>query len=209
MNNFWVGLIAGGALAALGFSFKDRSPALSANSLSGGAVDGKDVRCPAEQLEHNRQLVRTFFAPERSPLDAYNMMAPDYVQHNEAVKRFGRTNGLQDREGFKAIDEILTKSGLRPELVAEAGRPKNEMAFKIIATCDYVVAVHRTSMPDPQKVGAYYPAFDYELWRIKDGKFAEHWDSQRIPSPVPDLMRAPMRNLQPNSHGGETSAPNN
>jgi len=69
------------------------------------------------------------------------------------------------------------------------------MAFKIIATCDYVIAVHRTYMPDPQKNGDYYTAFDYELWRIKDGKFAEHWDSQRIPTPVPELMRVPLRKV--------------
>jgi predicted SnoaL-like aldol condensation-catalyzing enzyme len=210
MKNFLIGLIAGAALAALGFSLKNYSPARSATAPFGSAGDG-EVRCTTEQLEHNRQLVRTFFAPERSPLEAYNMMTPDYIQHNEAVKRFGQINGLKDREAFKAIDEILTKNGRRPELVAEAGRPKNEMAFKIIATCDHVVAVHRTYLPDPQKNGAYYTAFDYELWRIKGGKFAEHWDSQRIPTPVPDLMRAPLQTLQnsqPNFSGADAPAKN-
>jgi predicted SnoaL-like aldol condensation-catalyzing enzyme len=166
------------------------------------------VRCTREQLEHNRQLVRAFFAPERSTLDAYNMMTADYVQHNEGVKRFGQINGLKDREAFKAIDEIMTKNAQRPELLEEAGRPKNEMAFKIIANCDYVIAVHRTYMPDPQKNGDYYVAFDYELWRIQDGKFAEHWDSQRIPTPVPELMRAPLRNAQPNLSGADAPAKN-
>jgi len=33
-----------------------------------GAADGEEVTCTKEQLEHNRQLVQTFFAPERTPL---------------------------------------------------------------------------------------------------------------------------------------------
>jgi predicted SnoaL-like aldol condensation-catalyzing enzyme len=208
MKNFVVGLIAGAALGALGPSLKNHSPAPSATAQFGSAADAEEVSCTTGQLQHNRQLVRAFFAPERSPLDAYNMMTPDYVQHNEGVKRFGQINGLKDREAFKAIDEILTKNAQRPELFEEAGRPKNEMAFKIIANCDYVIAVHRTYMPDPQKNGDYYMAFDYELWRIKDGKFAEHWDSQRIPTPVPELMRTPLRSAQPNSPGADAPANN-
>jgi predicted SnoaL-like aldol condensation-catalyzing enzyme len=208
MKNFVVGLIAGAALGALGPSLKNHSPAPSATAQFGSAADAEEVSCTTGKLQHNRQLVRAFFAPERSPLDAYNMMTPDYVQHNEGVKRFGQINGLKDREAFKVIDEILTKNAQRPELFEEAGRPKNEMAFKIIANCDYVIAVHRTYMPDPQKNGDYYMAFDYELWRIKDGKFAEHWDSQRIPTPVPELMRTPLRSAQPNSPGADAPANN-
>jgi len=208
MKNFLVGLIAGAALVALGFSLKNHGPAPSATSQFGSAADGKEVRCTTQQLEHNRQLVRAFFAPERSSSDAYNMMTPDYVQHNEGVKRFGQINGLKDREAFKVIDEIMTKNAQRPELFEEAGRPKNEMAFKIIANCDYVIAVHRTYMPDPQKNGDYYRAFDYELWRIQDGKLAEHGDSQRIPTPVPELMRVPLRNAQPNLSGADAPARN-
>lgn len=71
------------------------------------------------------------------------------------------------------------------------------MAFMIIAGCDYVTAVHRTYIPDPQAVGKYYMAYDFELWRIKNGKFTEHWDSQRIPVPVPKLMIEPLRNMKP------------
>jgi predicted SnoaL-like aldol condensation-catalyzing enzyme len=208
MKTFLAGLMAGAALAALAFSLKNHSPAPLAAPQVSGAADGKEARCAANQLEHNRQLVRAFFAPDRTPLDAYNMMTPDYVQHNAGVKRFGQINGLTDREAFKAVDEILTKSGQRPELMAQAGRPKNELAFKIIATCDYVIAVHRTYLPDPQKTGDYYTAFDYELWRIKDGKFAEHWDSQRIPTPVPEFMHVPLRDAQPKSSGGDVRRKN-
>lgn len=193
MKKFLVGLIVGAALAALGFSLKGQSAAPSA-PRSSGAVDGVEAGCTTQQLDHNRQLVLTFFSPNRSPLDAYNMMTPDYVQHNEGVKRFGQINGLKDHEAFKAIDELLTKSAQRPEMSFEAGRPRNEMASKIIATCDYVIAMHRIHLPDPQKLGGYYPAFDFELWRIKDGKFAEHWDSQRIPSPVPEFLSTPLSN---------------
>ncbi|MDN7431518.1 hypothetical protein [Burkholderia sp. AU45388] len=173
------------------------APVAAVPSLSQfvGAADGGEVRCTAEQLEHNRQLVKTFFTPERTPLDAYNMMAPDYIQHNEGVIRFGRINGLNDREAFLALDKFLTSNGGRPELVEEPGRPKNEMAYKIIASCDYVTAVHRTYAPDPQNAGAYYTVFDFELWRIKDGKFAEHWDSQRIPTPMPQFLLVPLQNL--------------
>jgi predicted SnoaL-like aldol condensation-catalyzing enzyme len=185
-------LLVGAGLATLALSLGDRGAASSDATEVRSAADGKETRCTSQQLEHNRQLVRTFFAPGRSPQEAYDLMTPDYVQHNEAVKRFGQINGLKDREGFKAIDEILTKSGRRPELVAEPGRPKNEMASRIIANCDYVIAMHRVHLPDPQKLGAYYTVYDYDLWRIQNGKFAEHWDSQRIPTPLPELMRAPL-----------------
>ncbi|WP_137897189.1 hypothetical protein [Sphingomonas sp. 2SG] len=193
MKSLLVGFVAGAIVAAAGFSIASHGSSPAAVQFD-GLGDGRPKRCTPARLDHNRQLVRTFFAPGRSPQDAYAMMVPDYVQHNEGVKRFGRVNRLKDREAFKAIDEILTSNGQRPELLAPPGQPKNEMAFKIIATCDYVVAVHRTYVPDPQKIGGFYPAFDFELWRISDGKFAEHWDSQRIPVPVPELMRAPLVN---------------
>jgi hypothetical protein len=51
-------------------------------------------------------------------------------------------------------------------------------------------------------------AFDYELWRIKDGKFAEHWDSQRMPTPVPEFMRMPLRNMQPNLSASDAPTKN-
>jgi predicted SnoaL-like aldol condensation-catalyzing enzyme len=208
MKTFLGGLFVGAALA-LGFSINAHGPAQSATSQFAGAADGNEVRCTTEQLEHNRRLVRAFFAPDRTPLDAYNMMTPDYLQHDEGVKRFGQINGLKDREAFKALDEMLTKSAQRPELMVQPGRRKNELAFKIIATCDYVIALHRTYLPDPQKTGDYYAAFDFELWRIKDGKFAEHWDSQRIPAPVPEFIRVPLRDTQPKSSGAVVPSKNN
>lgn len=189
MKNLIVGLVVGAVLATLVASLRNRTEHKSNQPVS--AVDGNTTTCTTEQLQHNRQLVRSFFTPKRTPEDAYNMMAVGYIQHNEGVKRFGKINGLNDREGFKAIDDLLTRNAQRPELLEEAGRPKNEMAGTVIATCDYVLAMHRVYVPDPQQQGEYYVANDFELWRIEGGKFAEHWDSQRIPSPVPEFMLKP------------------
>ncbi len=47
----------------------------------------------------------------------------------------------------------------------------------VVADCATVLYMHHIPRPDPQGSGKIYDSFLFDLWRVKDGKADEHWDS--------------------------------
>ena len=66
-----------------------------------------------------------------------------------------------------------------------------------MADCTHVFLLKKLYLPDPQNQGQFYEAFDFDLWRIENGKLAEHWDGMRLPAKVPDVLTAPYQQLKP------------
>jgi predicted SnoaL-like aldol condensation-catalyzing enzyme len=95
-------------------------------------------------------------------------LAEDYIQHNP--------NAATGRDGFKAYfsqrpDQPIETS-LRSPLVA------------MLAEGDLVVQVIRQDMENPYKAGETYTTAWFDMFRIKDGRLAEHWDAARKPGTV-------------------------
>jgi predicted SnoaL-like aldol condensation-catalyzing enzyme len=45
-----------------------------------------------------------------------------------------------------------------------------------MAEGDYVVLAFKRELPDPQNAGKNYTTTWFDMFRIQDGKIAEHWD---------------------------------
>jgi len=177
-----------------------RTPALSDNSpLTPPAAR---LTCSPAQIEHNKQLAK-LFRLDGDPDFAYQQMAPDYIQHNPVAFRMGQINGVQGRDEYKLLMEMKDKGfgGPRPLL---PGQPPEETYHFVMATCDYVFLLKKSYPPDPQNSGKFYEAFDFDLWRIQDGKLAEHWDGGRIPERVPEMIQKPFKDMTPPGQGGPT-----
>lgn len=151
--------------------------------------------CSPEQIEANRKIGMAFNSG-KSFDELYALMTTDYIQHNPIMTRFGDINGVEGRDEFKLLNE-MSKHGDRgvgpPEPLP--GQPATDPLHLIIADCENVFVMRKTFVPDPQHKGEFYPAFDWDAWRIKDGKLAEHWDGVRIPEKPPEILTVPVKEL--------------
>ena len=93
---------------------------------------------------------------------------PGYIEHN-AVIPTGRAALMKlfGKMPRKDIESTL------PGLVA------------ILADGDLVTVVSVTNLDDPHEPGAKYTWSNFDMFRLKNGRIAEHWDDQKKDSPVP------------------------
>jgi predicted SnoaL-like aldol condensation-catalyzing enzyme len=92
---------------------------------------------------------------------ADELFAVDYKQHNPLV------TDLQGREGFVDAMKRLVQQGI-------AARYPEPML--VLANCNYASAMILFKRPDGDKPGATYNSYWFDIWRIENGKFVEHWD---------------------------------
>lgn len=116
-----------------------------------------------------RQLVD---AGREEVADLY--LAPDYIQHNP--------NAATGRDGAKAYfatrDDLPIAASIRRDLVA------------MVAEGDLVVQVLRVELPNPYSEGETFTTTWFDLFRIADGRLAEHWDAAIKPGTVVEELGA-------------------
>jgi hypothetical protein len=122
-------------------------------------------------------------------------MHPDYIQHNPEFLRFGELNGVKARAAFELMATAYKLVGLT-NTNPPAGMPQSNPYHLVVAECDMVIMVRQQWAPDPQNPGKFYEYFAPDVFRIKDGKLYEHWDASMIPNPVPEYLRASVKDLQ-------------
>lgn len=119
-------------------------------------VDGYDSLEDLDKTEENRDIIKNFLhdvmqgkAPEKTP--SY-FDGDTYIQHNTGI-----ADGLS---GLGAALEALGKQGIQMIY---------EKTHQILAQGNYVLAVSEGTFGG-------VPTSYYDLWRIENGKVAEHWD---------------------------------
>jgi predicted SnoaL-like aldol condensation-catalyzing enzyme len=127
-------------------------PKPSGRTQTDGQVEARDL----DRTEANRELVRGFIAdvlcgqrPEKTP-EYFDGDA--YLQHNTQI-----ADGLS---GLGAALAAMAEQGV--SMVYDTVR-------MVLAQGDMVLAISEGSFG-----GA--PTSYYDLWRVEDGKIAEHWD---------------------------------
>ena len=116
-------------------------------------------------LARNKRLVYDFW---REVLEArHTELAPkylreDYIQHNPNV--------ATGRQGF--VDFFARLGGPQPI----APRVKAPL-IAIAAEGDLVVLSFTREYPDPKDATRKYTTTWFDMFRVQDGKIAEHWDS--------------------------------
>lgn len=119
-------------------------------------VDGYNSLEDLDKTEENRELIKNFLhdvmqgkAPEKTP--SY-FDGDTYIQHNAGI-----ADGLS---GLGAALEALGKQGI--QMIYDT-------VHQVLAEGNYVLAVSEGSFGG-------VPTSYYDLWRIENGKIAEHWD---------------------------------
>jgi predicted SnoaL-like aldol condensation-catalyzing enzyme len=117
------------------------------------------------KLARNKQLVYDFWREvfEGGHLDvAPKYLAETYIQHNPNVPT-GRAAFVEFFSKFKKPGPIAQK--ITAPLVA------------ITAERDLVVLSFAREVPDPKDPAKKYTTTAFDMFRIENGKIAEHWDA--------------------------------
>jgi predicted SnoaL-like aldol condensation-catalyzing enzyme len=102
-----------------------------------------------------------FVAGHAEAADKY--LAENLIQHNP--------NFPQGRAPVKAI-----LSGRTPVNPIPATLPPQNTPAKAFAKGDYVVLIWEREAKDPADPSKMYKYNDFDLFRVENGKLAEHWD---------------------------------
>ncbi len=114
----------------------------------------------------NKKIVGDFYRivfEPRNPdlIDQY--IAPDFVEHNPAIEG--------GRDGLVKFMKTLP----RPTSDDVGAEMKNPPAY-ITAEGDLVTFIFKEKVPDPKDKSKTYERFTFDMFRVKNGKIAEHWD---------------------------------
>jgi len=116
-------------------------------------------------LAANKKLVYDFWRTiivARQLEQTEKFMLPSYIQHNPNVPT-----------GMKAFNEYFSKlPGGR-----QAIKPTIDDLVSITAEGDLVTLSFVSKNPDPKDKSKQYTTTSFDMFRIENGKIAEHWDS--------------------------------
>lgn len=131
------------------------------------AFQSQLLQSPDPQLAANKKLVFDFWREviDAGQLDkAATYLAEGYIQHNPNI--------ADGRAAFVAYFAQFSKPS---PVQSQISLP----LVNIIAEGPYVTLVFVQTLPDKTNPGKTYTTTAFDLFRIADGKIAEHWDSMR------------------------------
>ncbi len=130
----------------------------------------------AAKLDANKKLLLEFFRLG-SNLDARKqMLTSDYIQHNPRFLKMDEVTHLKGGEAWSAA----IRTAQNHARLTDPDFNLRSTPVAIIAEGDYVVAISKATLPDPDDPSKTYEAFNFEMVRVQDGKLAEHWDALKL-----------------------------
>lgn len=132
---------------------------VTANSDHATMLASKDAKLAA-----NKKLVYDFWREvfEAGHMDlAPKYMTETYIQHNPNVAT-----------GRQAFIDFFSKIK-KPQAIADKVKAP---LVAIVAEGDLVILTFVSEKPDPKNPGKNYTTTWFDMFRIENGKIAEHWD---------------------------------
>jgi predicted SnoaL-like aldol condensation-catalyzing enzyme len=114
----------------------------------------------------NKKIVGDFYRivfEPRNPDLIEQYIAPDFVEHNPTIEG--------GRDGLVKFMKTLP----RPASDDVGAEMRNPPAY-ITAEGDLVTFIFKQKVADPKDKSKTYERFTFDMFRIKNGKIAEHWD---------------------------------
>ena len=154
------------------------APAAAVLILAAVGLHAEDsaAKLEASKLEANKKVLLDFFrlGPD---LDARTrMLTDDYTQHNPRFLKMDEATGLKGKAAWAAA--IRAAQG--HARLTDPNFRLRSTPVAIVAEGDFVVAIYKATLPDPDDPSKTYEAFNFEMVRLKDGKLAEHWDALKL-----------------------------
>lgn len=135
-------------------AFLTAAPAFAQGYLSGVALNKKIVT----------DFYRLVFEPRNADL-IEQYVGPDFIEHNPRIE--GGRDGL--------VKFLKTLPAPASDDIGQ--EMKTPPAF-IVAEGDLVTFVFKQKATDPKDKAKTYDRFTFDMFRIRNGKIAEHWDGE-------------------------------
>jgi predicted SnoaL-like aldol condensation-catalyzing enzyme len=130
----------------------------------------------AAKLAANKKVLFDFFRLGSNYDARTQMLAGDYQQHNPRFLKMDETTGLQGKAAWAAA----IRAAQNHARLTDPDFNLRSTPVAVVAEGEYVVAIYKTTLPDPDDPTKTYEAFNFEMVRVKDGKLAEHWDAVKL-----------------------------
>lgn len=173
MRSMLRGLVLGAAVALASGAASAQVPVTAA------ADQSALLTSPNPELARNKQLVYDFW---RAILQAHHVelgpkyMLESYIQHNPNFPT-GRDGILNALSHAPKLDILPTIQRPLVDIVAEGN-------MVVLSWVD-------TRPIDPADKTRTYTTTSFDMFRIQDGKIAEHWDTAALMPPRPSAPSAP------------------
>ncbi len=110
---------------------------------------------------------------------------PNLTDHNPVSVKGAREAGMTHFDYFNARFGGPGRGGGPPPAAGPTPPPGNPTEI-VMVECDLVTIIHRSNRQDPTAApGTFYEVFTFDTYRVRNGKFTEHWDGAVINPPVP------------------------
>lgn len=116
------------------------------------------------RLDSNKQLVRRtmeLLVDRDRAMQAMDLLTHEYIQHNPNIP--------SGRDAIMKFTQSAMAEAAR-QIMRTAGKPV------FVAEGDLVVMMQPIEREDPDQPGSTYISYWFDMWRIDDGRLAEHWD---------------------------------
>jgi predicted SnoaL-like aldol condensation-catalyzing enzyme len=155
------------------------------------------AQAPASQtqLDANKKLVLDFFnsnALGDPQAAADKFLADDYVQHNPRFVQFNQEHNVSSKVGFVEFIKsgalagaVGQRAGAAPGGAAPRAAAPARVPAVVVAEGDLVTVIWKNTRPLPGDATKTYEVFAFDTFRIRDGKFVEHWDNADLPAATP------------------------
>jgi predicted SnoaL-like aldol condensation-catalyzing enzyme len=140
----------------------------------------------AAQMEKNKEVVRAFFKPGVTGKERYDLLDEGYIQHNPGAKKMADDMHVSYKEGFRQmLDRMGGNFPTPPTQVDGVNVPPGNMTYMVLAEGDLVFVMSQQYRRDPTITSSvvFYPAYTWDVFRVRNGKLYEHWDGATIRPP--------------------------
>jgi len=145
------------------------------------AVPAKGVS--SAQMEKNKEVVRASFRPGVTGKERYELLDDGYIQHNPGAKKMADDMHVSYKEGFRQmLDRMGGNFPTPPTQVDGVNVPPGNMTYMVLAEGDLVFVMSQQYRRDPTIATSvvFYPAYTWDVFRVRNGKLYEHWDGATI-----------------------------
>ena len=177
--------------ALLGLALGSSSPVV-AQSHEAPMPSGCSATTAALEVEKN--LVLDFYRPGITLRQLIALVDPSYVRHNPLALKLAEEKHISDYEEFRQLFIAMAASdnpdsNNTPDGPARRGGSGPHVVI-VTAECDLVTAIVENTRPDPTAPpGTTYERFGFDTFRVRGGKFVEHWDNEEITTDRVEAMR--------------------
>jgi len=145
------------------------------------AIPAKGVS--SAQMEKNKEVVRASFRPGVTGKERYELLDDGYIQHNPGAKKMADDMHVSYKEGFRQmLDRMGGNFPTPPTQIDGAPVPPGNMTYMVLAEGDLVFVMSQQYRRDPTITTSvvFYPAYTWDVFRVRNGKLYEHWDGATI-----------------------------